>query len=205
MAETQPADTSDLDADLASLLDRLRRGDESAAKEVFSRYAAKLLALSRAHLSRLVQSKVDADDVLQSVLRSFFQRQRQGSMEIANWDGLWGMLVRITLRKCGRNVERYTTARRDVRREQFDSPDANQALAAWAAVAREPTPEDVCTLRDSVEAVMRRLDATARSVLELRLQGFGVREIAEKMEFTERTVFRKIDLIKDQMALLMGS
>ena len=36
---------------------------------------------------------------MQSVFKSFFVRQGQGQFELDNWDSLWGLLVRITLRK----------------------------------------------------------------------------------------------------------
>jgi RNA polymerase sigma-70 factor (ECF subfamily) len=195
---------TDADHEFMALKERLRRGDDSAEREVFERFANRLFAIARRRLNASLKSKVDADDVLQSVFRSFFVRQREGGVACVNWDGLWGMLVRITLRKCDRRWEHHSAARRDVRRECTPAADQRGEADAWIGLAREPTAEDACQLQDTLEHVMRKLDETGRQVLELRLQGFSVIEVAERIEATERTVFRKLDMIKTRLMQLVA-
>ena len=61
------------------VMGRLRAGDQSAAAtEIFQRFARRLIGLARTRLDDRVRSKVDAEDVLQSVFRSFFVRQAVG-------------------------------------------------------------------------------------------------------------------------------
>ena len=43
-------------------------------------------------------------------------RQADRPYALTNWDGLWGLLACITARKCGRQLEHFRAARRDVRR-----------------------------------------------------------------------------------------
>src|SRR5438552_2680938 len=84
------------------LMARLRAGDADAAARVFERFAHRLAALAQVHLDGRTRRLVDPEDVLQSVFRSFFARHADGQLDLADWDGLWALLVVLTLRKCGR-------------------------------------------------------------------------------------------------------
>ena len=107
----------DPDRSFNDLMARLRAGDNAAATEVFNRFTNRLIGLARSRLDRLIRQKVDPEDILQSVYRSFFRRHAQGRFDVASWDNLWGMLTVITLRKCMRQSERHHAASRDVSRE----------------------------------------------------------------------------------------
>src|SRR5262245_42851991 len=120
---------------------RLRAGDPGAATLVFERFAQRLMGLARARLDGPTRRKVDPEDVLQSVFRSFFLRHAAGQFQFEGWDGLWGMLVLLTVRKCGRTAEKFRRGRRNVQREVALNGDADGA-PSWEALAREPTPEE---------------------------------------------------------------
>src|SRR6185295_15765908 len=66
------------DPSFDDLMARLRTGDEAAAAEVFHRFTGRLIGLARRRLDHLVRPKVDAEDILQSVYRSFFRRSAGG-------------------------------------------------------------------------------------------------------------------------------
>jgi RNA polymerase sigma-70 factor, ECF subfamily len=65
--------------DAADLLARWRSGDQQAAAELFRCYAGRLAALARSHLSRKIGQRLDAEDVVQSVYRSFFADARENT------------------------------------------------------------------------------------------------------------------------------
>jgi DNA-directed RNA polymerase specialized sigma24 family protein len=48
--------------------------DEQAARENFDRFARRLIGLARTRLDRRIRQKIDPEDVVQSVFRSFFTR-----------------------------------------------------------------------------------------------------------------------------------
>ena len=123
----------------ADLMGRLRAGDPGAAAAVFRRFSQRLIVLARARLESTVGAREEAEDVLQSVFRSFFVRQRQGQFELPDWDSLWTLLTVITVRKCGNRVEYFHAARRDVSRER-PLAAATSSGGGWHALAREPTP-----------------------------------------------------------------
>jgi hypothetical protein len=107
------------------------RSDEPAVREVaarlvWGRYFKELLVLARNHLSALIRSREDEEDVLQSMYKSFCIRQRRGDFDLANRDELWNLLVQITLRKARNTANRHRQRKRDVRRED---PEAGAALS----------------------------------------------------------------------------
>src|SRR5260370_7025785 len=102
------------DLTFETLLERLRGGDGEAAQEIFQRYARRLIALARSRLNPLMRQKVDPEDVMQSVFKSFFARQDEGQFDLTDWDSLWSLLTSLTLRKCGYRTRHFCAASRDL-------------------------------------------------------------------------------------------
>jgi len=180
------------------LMAGLRAGDKGAASEVFNRFVQRLIALARSRLDAHVRQKEDPEDVVQSVFRSFFNRQADGQFEIESWDSLWAMLSLITLRKCGNRIEYFRAARRDVKAE-LRVDESTESRAAWQAVARDPTPSQAAALAETVEEVMRGFEDWEREVFSLRLQEYTIPEISDRVGRAERTVRRALDRIKNRV------
>lgn len=178
------------------LLARWRQGDQQAARELFRSYADRLIALARGRLSAKMTRRVDAEDVVQSVYRSFFVGTREGRYEVGRGGDLWQLLVTITLHKLQRQVERHRRLKRTVEREQSLNQADGLGNLAPEALAREPSPADAVALADEVEQAMRSLPALQRRILELRLQGHNLEEIAAGAQCCERTVRRSLLRIK---------
>ena len=64
---------------------------------------------------------------------------------------------------------------------------------------REPSPVEAAALTEQVESLMRGLKPNYRQVLELRLQGYNVDEIAAATGTGERTVRRVLEQVKQQL------
>jgi RNA polymerase sigma-70 factor (ECF subfamily) len=184
------------------LIARLREGDDEAAEEIFRRFAHRLVLLARSRLDRRVQGKLDPEDVLQSVFRSFFVRLADGQFDLKDWDNLWSLLVRITLRKCGRQIAALRVARRDYRRELTPLGSTVSSRDGWEGLAREPDPEEAATLADTVEWVLKGLDAKQQEIVVLRLQGHLVSEISQTVGRTERTVHRVLAHVRNALQRL---
>lgn len=188
----------DANGSFEQVMARLRAGDPAAASDIFHRFAQRLLALARVRLDGRMRQKMDPEDVLQSVFRSFFSRQADGQFDLANWESLWGMLTAITVRKCGRRINYFRAARRDVQREV--APLAgNDVHAGWEALAGEPTPSEAAMLTETLEQLMRQLDDQQRHILSLSLQGSTTLQISEQVGCTERTVRRVLERVRKQL------
>ncbi len=140
---------------------------------------------------------------MQSVFRSFFRRQAAGGLHAENWDRLWSLLAVITLRKCGHKADFFHAGVRDIRREGT-SPAADATPALWEAIAREPRPDEVAMLTETVERLLRGLEPRDRAILEQTLQGASIGEVSRQVGFSERTIERVLERIRLKLERLRG-
>jgi RNA polymerase sigma-70 factor (ECF subfamily) len=181
------------------LLDRWREGDQQAATELFERYANRLVGLAKLHLNERLGRRLDAEDVVQSVFNSFFVRTRDGAFLLKESGELWRLLVTMTLNKLDDQIRHHTAGKRSVSQEKsFSSEDSLHRLNA-GALAREPSPEEAAALADMVQQILTPLDPLARTVVELRLQGYEMQEIAAQTGYCQRTIRRLLNRFKGQM------
>jgi len=179
------------------LLAQWRDGNQQAAQELFQRYVDRLMALARSRLSQQLAPRIDPEDVVQSAYRSFFMGARAGRFEPQRGGDLWRVLVAITLHKLQDQVDRHTAGKRSVAAEQALDGDPN--MPPVPLLSREPSPLEALTLWDEVEQLLRQLDPLPRRLLELRLQGHSLEEIAVALQCSERTVIRILKRIKQQL------
>ena len=180
-----------------NLLDRWRQGDQQAAGELFRRYASRLVGLARSRLSAKFAQRVDPEEVVQSVYRTFFAEAQEGRYELQRGGDLWRLLVAMTLHKLNDQVKYHSRRKRAVDRDR----DAEEGLLGIGAhlLAREPSPLEALALVDEVEQLMGQLEPTHRSMVELRLQGHTIEEIAARTRFSERTVRYVLERLKQQL------
>ncbi len=182
-------------ASFDDLLTRLRTGDDQAAKAIFDRFANRLIGVARARLGQRFRPKLDPEDVVQSVYKSFFVRFAEGQFELKTWDNLWALLTVLTVRKCGHRIEYFQAARRDVRGEV--APPAGDSSASWEALAREPTPVEAALLTEVVEQLMRTLEPRHQEIVALTLQGLTPPEVSASVGCSERTVRRVLEQVRN--------
>lgn len=180
----------------AELLARWRAGDPQAADELFGRYTARLIALARRRLSAKLARRLDPEDVVQSAYRGFCAAARADGVVLRRSGDLWRLLASITLHKLQHQVRRHQADKRSIERERgFGGESSLGAIVA----ARGPTPDEAAGLAEEVEFLMRGLKPLARRMVELRLRGYRIEEIAAETERSERWVRRVLDQVKDQL------
>jgi len=176
------------------LLDLLRKGDEEAYRNLFNAYAERLLGLARWRISQRMARRVDPEDILQSVFRTFFTRVKAGHLSFEDQDDLSKLLVSITVRKTLRQIAFHRAAKRDPGMEVVQDDSSAQSLPDVQSV--KPSPEAEVIFVDLLEHFMARLEPRERQILELRLQGYRTTEIAEKLGILDRTVRRTFEQIR---------
>jgi len=191
-----------MDESFAALVSQLQVGDDAAARRVWDRFVRRLVGLARNHLDARVRRKVDPEEVVQSVFRSFFLRQAEGKFELADWDGLWGLLALITVRKCGRVARHFRGPVHDVGKEV---PRGTDSAPDWEAVAHEPTAEEALELSETLERLMQQLSDQDRRILELRLQEYKVSDIGEQIGRTEFTVEGRLKKIRNRLQAIIDA
>src|SRR5947209_16143263 len=99
-----------------SLLLRFQRGHGDAATELYLRYAERLHALVLAQRGADLAARLDPDDVVQSVFRTFFRRAAQGHYNVPQGEELWKLFLVIALYKVRDTAAYHRADKRDVRR-----------------------------------------------------------------------------------------
>jgi RNA polymerase sigma-70 factor, ECF subfamily len=191
MNEQPPADESRPEgSDLpepttdASLLRRFRRGEEDAATQLYLRYADRLRALANAQASPDLKQRVDPDDIVQSVFRTFFRRVSLGQYDVPPGEELWKLFLVIGLNKVRAAGAHHRAAKRDVR--QTAGGEAFEQAAAEAA-----SDENALTvLRLVIDEVLGTLPPSHREMIELRIAGHEVAELATRTGRSKRSVER---------------
>jgi RNA polymerase sigma-70 factor (ECF subfamily) len=196
---SKPLKGSMVDDPSVNLVARWRTGDQRAAAALYERYAGRLIALARSQLSAKVSHRVDPEDVVQSVYRSFFVESRDGRYGLERGGDLWRLLVTITFHKLRNQVKHGRRAKRDRDRERsFGSEDSLHGIGG-PALTDAPSPIEAVALADELEQVMAQLKPAQRPILELRLQGYNIAEIAAQLHCGERTVRRVLEQVKDYL------
>lgn len=187
---------SEATASFQDFAGRLAAGRGDAAEELLARYSGRLAALARCRLNSKLATKMDPEDVVQSVFRTFFRRLGRGEFELTDWTSLSGLLSLLTLRRCHEAARFYATAGRDAAREV---PLLDEDGRGPAIPDREATAEEVATFAELLAGVLDSLGPGDRDVLERLIAGESVAEVAERIGRVERTVYRKLDRIRDRL------
>lgn len=181
------------------LLQRWQRGDESAAEALFRHYFTRLHALAEARLSQRLAARLDADDVVQSALNSFFVGARDGRFVLKQAGDLWRLLAAITINKTRRAKRRHGAGKRSIDLEQLPLPMRGGRDEETAWLAHDPTPEEAAALDDELGSLLRPLHDGQRRIVALRLQGYTLDEIAAEVHLSQRTVRRTMEQVKQSL------
>lgn len=194
LARRTPDEASD-----RSLLGRLRHGSEDAATQLYLRYAQRLRALARAKTGTDLAARLDVDDLVQSIFGSFFRGASQGYYEVPAGEELWKLFLVIALNKIRARGAYHRAAKRDVRVTIGD---------AWNDPANEPEAEDDAAahgfLQLVIDELLAALPTQQRQMIELRIEGYEVAEIAERTGRSKRTVERVLQEFRKKLEAQMA-
>jgi RNA polymerase sigma-70 factor (ECF subfamily) len=188
-----------------SLIDRWRQGDQAAADVLYQRYVERLSGIVTAQLADRFRSRMDADDVVQSVCRSFFRRVQEGQFRFDADDDVWKLLVTISLNKLRNQIRRHSAAKRDASQERRRRDNALPDDFHLEKLAETPSPVEAFIFAEMVERVCDQLDDRHALLLQLRLEGHNQQEIAERLQTSDRSVRRMMDNIRDVLSRELSS
>ncbi len=191
--------SSDEHGSISHWLGDLKAGDKDAAQPLWERYYARLVGLARAKLRSRRLAVSDEEDAALSAFNSFFDGVARGRFpQLADRDDLWRILVVITARKAGAQLQREGRQKRGAGRVvgAADLPgDADDLFTQ--VVSAEPTPEFAAMAAEECRRLLAVLDdEELRKVALDRMEGYTNDEIADRLGCARRTVARRLDLIK---------
>ncbi|MBL8829453.1 MAG: sigma-70 family RNA polymerase sigma factor [Planctomycetaceae bacterium] len=181
-----------------SLLRRVKQGETDAATQLYLRYAQRLLALARSKTSSALSRRVDSDEIVQSVFGSFFRGAQQGYYDVPVGEELWKLFLVIALNKIRAKGAFHLAAKRDVRKTT--DGDAIDKLADAA-----PTDDETAlqVLKLTLTEALDQLPVGHREMIELRIEGHEIDEIARRTGRSKRTVERMLQEARKRLAELL--
>lgn len=190
---SQAPETSD-----RSLLRRLHGGQSDASTELYLRYAQRLRALAASQTSADLAREVDPEEIVQSVFRTFFRRAVQGHYAVPDGEEIWKLLLVIALNKVRAAGAFHRAAKRDIRMtargEAFDR-----------AVESEPGRDEsaLTVLRMVIDELLEGMSEQNRRMIELRIEGYEVSEIADRVQRAKRSVERVLQDFRTRLDALI--
>ncbi len=154
------------------LLDRARRGDEAALTEIIQQYEGRLRAAAKALIGPRLRATADVVDLLQSVHLALLPGLRSGKYLITNLAQLVALALAVLRHLV---ADKWRHLRSELEQRGEGPPSGSHVERA------EADPATAVQLADSLSRLLDGLDATERRVVELRVQGFNMAEIAEEL------------------------
>jgi RNA polymerase sigma-70 factor (ECF subfamily) len=177
-----------------ALLKHFQQGNEDAATSLYLRYVKRVRALARNQCSPELARCVDLDDLVQSVFGSFFRGVRKGRYDVPDGEELWRLFLVIAINKIRARAAYHHAAKRDVRRA------ANAHAYAQALENLEQDEAGQVFLRMTIKEALERLPPEPRRLVQLRMQGYEVAEMARLTGRSNRTVERLLQDARKQLS-----
>jgi len=188
--------TRDEGDDLPGFLARIRAGDEAAARDLLARYEPEVRLVVRRQLPKLLRSRFDSLDFLQSVWGSFFRRVRTGPADFEDARHLVAFLARAAKNKVIDEYRRAASQKQDKRREEsLAGPEGGRAgdLADGGA-----SPGALAEAHEAFSRLRDLLPEGRHAILELKARGLSSREVGQRLGMSERTVQRVIEDLRQR-------
>lgn len=181
-----------------SLLQRLRAGQQDAATQLYVRYARRLRGLARNQCSADLAGRVELDDIVQSVFKSFFRGVNQGHYNVPVGEELWQLLLVIALNKIRALGNYHHAAKRDVRATMGgDGLDEEQING------HEPDAVPLTFLQLVIDETVECLPPAHKQMVQLRIEGYEVAEIAARTHRSKRSVERSLQEFREKLAKVL--
>lgn len=195
---------TNLESSDAELVDLWRAGDEDAATILHERHLARLLNLVGRHLADKFNSRLDPDDVVQSVFRSIFRLTREGRFEFEGDSDFWKLLLTMALNKVRNTVRHHQAGKRTPAAESISTSADGVDGYIVNRLSSQPTLQEIVSFADMLELVLEQLDPNQQLLIQYRIEGYTQKEIAQKLGVDDRTVRRMFANIRNRGEQLLG-
>ncbi len=159
--------------------------DPARVEAIWLRYHARLMIQVRHHLAQYgILSEVDAEDVVSNAFCSLLRGFRRGKYSGIENSDEWWYLMRAIAHRQALNFLR-------LRPRWYPTYGLDELMPDLGL------PPDVAALnREIVDRILIALPPTLQLIVQLRLESYTIREIAERVGRAPRTLFRDLSEIR---------
>lgn len=185
---------------LSHWIDLIKEGDSTAANEIWRHYFDRLVRAVRARLKGQNRAVSDEEDIVLSVFDSFYEAAEQGRFpDLADRDGLWQLLMRMAARKVVDKRRHDRRQKRGGEQNMVRLDHDAEAEGVGEAIGKEPSPEMVLMVQESIESIFSHLGVgPLRDLAGAKLEGYSNAELAQRFGCSERTIERRLHLIREK-------
>jgi RNA polymerase sigma factor (sigma-70 family) len=185
--------------DFRTLVRATLAGDSEAAARLCRDYEEPILRVVRRKLMPQLRSRYDSFDFVNDVWASFFANPPRDA-RLSDPKSLIAYLTRMASNKIGEVRRNTTAAKNDIVRET--SLDAVARGNADACVpAPGATPSQIVGAEDEFQRLLRGRSPMHQRILTLLRDGMTYREIAARLNTTEKTVQRLVRAHRPEVSL----
>lgn len=181
-------------------IDLVKAGDSVAAIRIWQHYFDRLVRAVRTRLYGQNRALTDEEDIVLSVFDSFYNAAENGRFpDLSDRDDLWRLLLRMAGRKVVDKRRHDLRQRRggNVMLHSLGHVSGDRGIIE--AIGDEPSAEMVLMMQESVEQIFSHLGVGQLSDLAgAKLEGYSNAELAERFGCSERTIERRLHLIREK-------
>lgn len=188
------------DKNVSHWIDLVKEGDSVAAHQLWHHYYDRLVRRARQHLRGQNRGMADEEDIVVSVFESFYRAAEQGRFpDMADRDDLWRLLLKMSARKIVDKRRHDGRQRRGAGEPILSLQGPDDDADVIEAIGDEPTPEMVLMMTEAFETLISHLDdGQLREIAVGKMEGFSNAELAQRLECSERTIERRLHLIREK-------
>jgi RNA polymerase sigma factor (sigma-70 family) len=190
------------ESELTDFLRRIQAGDEAAARELLRRFEAEVRLVVRRQLPRLLRSRFDSLDFLQSVWGSFFRRMRTAPTEFEDSRHLVAFLARAAKNKVIDEYRRAASRKQDMHREE---PLWGDGLRPRDVPDPADSPSEVAQAHEVLVRLRELMPRDRQAILEMKAEGLSSKDIGDRLGISERTVQRVLEELRRRMESEWGT
>ena len=182
-------------------IELVKDGDSVAANRIWKIYFDRLVRAVRQRLYGQNRAVSDEEDIVLSVFESFYAAVETDRFpNLADRDDLWRLLLAMSARKIIDKRRHDQRQRRGGGVPILSLDDTADGSEIVEAIGHEPSAEMVLTMQESVERLFSHLGVgQLRELAVAKLEGYSNAEIASRLECSERTIERRLHLIREKL------
>lgn len=183
---------------VSNWIDQVKCGDSVAANRIWQHYFDRLVRSVRGRLGGHNRAVSDEEDIVLSVFDSFYAAAANGRFpDLADRDDLWKLLLRMSARKVVDKHRHDQRQRRGGNVNLHRLEDAEGSIVE--AIGQEPSPDMALMVQESLEQFFSHLGVGQLQELAVaKLEGYSNAEIAQRFGCSERTIERRLHLIREK-------
>ncbi len=196
MNSTDPPNERDEESTSGSItrwIDLFRVGNADAAEQIWNRYFSSIVSVARAKLGIIPNGTLDAEDIALSAFHTLYRAASADRLpDMLDRGGLWQSLILIT---AGKVID---AKRREFSQKRGGTLTDKTPLHLIDLVQNsEPDPALAAMFSEQFESLLNLLEERElQEIAMLKLEGFTNEEVSRRLDCGERTVKRRLAVIR---------